>query len=420
MARPRLDLAVGVIATAGLDLAWEAVASLVDVIEVEPQTMWTPRPDGGWDVDDAPLSWVQQCGKPTLVHGVGFPVGGAHAPNPRAVALAAECTARLGATHWSEHLSFNRVCLDGNEFDAGFLLPPAQTGAGVDAAVEHIGTYQDASSRPFLIETGVNYLRPRDGELSDGQFIAQIAERANCGILLDLHNLLTNQRNGRQSVGEVLDELPLDRVLEIHVAGGFTLNDYYLDAHIGGPDAELLALTSAVIPRLPNLRAVIFEAVPESMTTLGADGLRVILESLQRVCTAPGQIDMLPGFPRPARAPRPHPSPPNDANSDETATRAWESRLAAYTARVVPHPPDNDPGCKLLRTLADQARLGQLARTHPSRLRALIRHVGEAAATRLLEDYLDACPPQRWAHTEGSQFDEWLATTTPSAHNATE
>ena len=80
--------------------------------------------------------------------------------------------------------------------------------------------YHTAAQLPFLVETGVSYLRPRPGELSDGAYIAGVAERADCGILLDLHNLLTNERNGRQPVSEVLDELPLERVLEVHVAGG--------------------------------------------------------------------------------------------------------------------------------------------------------------------------------------------------------
>ena len=57
-----------------------------------------------------------------------------------------------------------------------------------------------------------------------------------------------------------LTSSPLERVLKVHVAGG-----YYLDAHVGAPDDELLVLTASVIPRLPNLRAVRYEAVPESL-----------------------------------------------------------------------------------------------------------------------------------------------------------
>jgi uncharacterized protein len=417
----RLDLGVGVIATAGLDLAWDTVANLVDVIEVEPQTMWTPRRHGGWDVDEDALTWVERCDKPTLVHGVGFPVGGCHAPDPRAVALTASCADRLGAEHWSEHLSFNRVSLDGNEFDAGFLLPPAQTWAGVDAAVEHIGAYQNASGRTFLIETGVNYLQPRHGELSDGDFVAQNTERADCGILLDLHNLLTNERNGRQSVNEVLEQLPLERVLEIHVAGGFTLDGYYLDAHIGGPDAELLALLTSVLPRLPNVRAVIFEAVADAMMALGPDGLYAVLESLQRICAKPVDANRCPTTGPSCQPPSKRPRPtirrtstdPRWDTSDCAATRDWECQLAAYTARMSAYPPGNDPGFALLRTLADHARLSQIARGAPDLVRSLVRRYGIADTERLVAGYLEDHPPHRWTDTEANQFADWLSSPRP-------
>jgi hypothetical protein len=94
--------------------------------------------------------------------------------------------------------------------------------------------------------------------------------------------------------------------------------------------------------------------------------------------------------------------------SDHHSTYERECRLAAYTARVSAQPPGPDPGYVLLRTLADQARLGQLARARPDLLHALVDRLGVSGAERVLEDYLDACPPQRWTEAEGSQFDRWL------------
>lgn len=302
--------------------------------------MWLPRP-GGWDLVEPAFRWVETRGRPALVHGVGFPVGGCEPPDPAGVALTAGCAARLGAAHWSEHLSFNRAVISGRGVEAGFLLPPAQTAAGVAAAVEHVAAYRRAADLPFLIETGVNYLRPRAGELSDGAYIAGVADRADCGILLDLHNLLTNQRNGRQPVAAVLDELPLDRVLEVHVAGGFEVDGYYLDAHVGVPDAELLALTASVLPRLPNLRAVMFEAVPEALVSLGASGVREVLVALHRVVDGQREVrgvrdgtgvkgrECRPaGCLRPARLRRP----------GTGSGRSWRTRPAGRTSGLPPIP----------------------------------------------------------------------------------
>ena len=410
MTRARRDPAVGVVATTGLDLLWEDVADLVDVIEVEPQTMWMPRPGGGWDIAEPGFRWVEACAKPTLVHGIGFPVGGCEPPDPRGVALIAACADRLGAIHWSEHLSFNRVHIDGRPVDAGFLLPPAQTEAGIEAAVDHV-------------KTGVNYLRPRTGEIPDGRFIATIAERADCAILLDLHNLISNQRNGRQSVEELLGELPLERVLEIHIAGGFELDGYYLDAHVGGPDLELLGMLEAVLPRLSSLSAVVFEVVPESLIMLGAKGLRSVLETLHRICdrTPVGEGLRRPaaqqtcniGSPRVAQ--RLSPNQPGEAEpcpEGRAATREWERQLAAYTARIRSAPTAADPGFVLLRTLADQARLGQLGLARPQLLQSLIRTYGVVETERLLWDYLNTFSPKRWSTDEGDQFADWFSALT--------
>jgi uncharacterized protein len=424
MSWSRFDLGAGVIVVPGLDLIWDQVSDLVDVVEVEPQTMWRSRP-GGWDLVEPAFQWVEALGRPTLVHGVGFPVGGCHPPDPAGVALTAECAARLGAAHWSEHLSFNRTVLGNRSIDAGFLLPPAQTTAGVEVAAEHVRAYHAAAHLPFLVETGVNYLRPRPGELSDGAYIAGVAGRADCGILLDLHNLLTNERNGRQPVSEVLDELPLERVLEVHVAGGFEAGGYYLDAHVGAPDEELLALTASVIPRLPNLRAVMYEAVPESLAALGAAGVREILVALHRLLDgarrAKGQDRQpRPRQPRP-RQPRPRQPGPRrqqpgagPGGAGLAASAAWERALAAYTSRASDDRPADDPGIGLLRQLADAARRGGLALACPDQLGRLIAGLGIEATERLVARYLRDRRPLRWTADEGAQFVSWLAETEPA------
>jgi uncharacterized protein (UPF0276 family) len=427
----RLDLGVGIVAAPGLDLLWAGISDLVDVIEVEPQTMWTPRPGGGWDLTEPAYQWVAGTGRPALAHGVAFPVGGCVPPDPAGVALAAVSAARLAAAHWSEHLSFNRAAPGGAVIDAGFFLPPAQTPGGVELAASHVASYQAASPLPFLVETGVSYLRPRDGELSDGAFIGGVARAADCGILLDLHNLLANERNGRQPVAGVLAELPLERVLEVHVAGGFSVAGYYLDAHIGRPDGELLALVADVLPRLPNLRALVYEAVPESLAALGAGGIRAILTALHRIWDSAGPAragtgrvgTSRVGTSRVGRAsagtaksgtggrawPAPAGPPPRHLATTCPAARTWENSLAGYTSRFCDEPPAEDPGLGLLRWLSDQARLGQLTLARPDLLRQLLATAGPDATGQLLLRYLGARAPKAWPADEGAQFAAWLA-----------
>ena len=225
----------------------------------------------------------------------------------------------------------------------------------MEAAVDHIRGYQRRSERPFLFETATSYLRPQPDELSDATFITEIAERADCGILLDLHNLWANERNGRQPVEEVLDALPLERVLEVHLAGGFEADGYYLDAHVGGVDPVLVEMAAGVLPMLPNLRAVVFEVVGEHLLQLGPLGTRSVLATIQRLLDAPARrwdhrCDRV--VARPA---------------DRSAAEEWERRLLMATTAASPTDDAEDPGVAVLRMLTQSARLGRVTAGAPAR-----------------------------------------------------
>jgi len=396
----RLDLGVGIIALGTLDHLWAGIADLVDVVEVEPQTLWVSGPDGSQHIAPEPLDWLRGCGRPLLAHGVGFPVGGTQAPDRGGVRDAARSARDLDAVHWSEHLAFNAV---GDAY-AGFLLPPVQTHEAVAAAVSHIGYYQELYGRPFLVETPTNYLRPVPGDLDDGAYVAAIAEQADCGVLLDLHNIWTNQRNGRQPVTDYLAQLPLDRVWEVHLAGGFETGGYYLDAHVGAIDPELLELAARVLPTLPNVRAVIYEAVPASLAAQGAEGLRRVLTGLHEIAALPtAQPFLAAGTSRPNTQSDRDPQPPTPGT---TARR--EAELLAYTTRASDRLAQFDPGAALMRALTDQARLSGLVRHHQGELEALLAVLGAQGTEGVLTEFLAASPASSWPEEQSRVFDRWL------------
>jgi uncharacterized protein len=402
---PRLDLGVGLVALGGIDLIWPEIADLVDVIEVEPQTIWYPAETGGWELDPAALRWLQATDRPILSHGVGFPVGGTVLPDLRGVQEAAESARRFGALHWSEHLSFNQA-QSGKVIHAGFLLPPVLTEATVEAAAINIARYQDQLDLPFLVETPANYLRGRPGDLSDGQFVRQVSERADCGILLDLHNVWANELNGRQSVADFMAEIALERVWELHLAGGFYLEGYYLDAHYGPVPAALLKLAAAVVPTLHRLRAIIFESVPESVASLGASGIRGVLHDLHDLANLQASIADTGTPPRLAVERLPA------GSLQVTAER--EYCLAAYTTRLSHVVPDGDPGATVLRHLTDQARLSLVTGTQPERLRWMLTHLGRGRTDALLNEFLATCPASSWPAEQGSSFAQWFEDCRPT------
>jgi uncharacterized protein (UPF0276 family) len=406
---PLPELGVGVIYTPALQPLLAAEADLASVVEVEPQTLWTftADPAAPYRPDPSALALLDELPQAKLVHGVGFPIGGSRPPDPRHLPVFVEMIERLRSPWASEHLAFNRAAGGGGEFATGFLLPPLQTPAGVAAAAASIRSVAPHLPVPFAVETGVNYLQPRPGEMSDGAFVAAVAEAADCGILLDLHNLWTNERNGRQPLEEALSELPLERVWEIHIAGGSEFRGYWLDAHSGAVPGDLVALARRLLPALPEVRAMVFEITPTFLERMGLEGVRRQIAELREIWEAR------------ARSPRPAlPSPaPRMVAEAGFSPEDWEDGLGAL---VVGRPSESpayaalagDPGVDILRRLVWNFRSGALVDALPFTSKLLLIH-GEPLTRELLDGFFAASPPELFASNEAEAFGAYLDTRRP-------
>src|SRR5579885_3584491 len=282
------EVGVGLTWTFGLESVVEANAGLIDVLEVEPHSLWRRNTvdssnAAAVEVDQSSLAALQQRSVAKLVHSVNFPVGGTIAPSCAELEPLGVLVHDLGAVWISEHLAFCRTEDESGRWNTGTLLPPRQTRAGVETAAHSIRAFARCMSSPVAVEAGANYLRPRPDDLPDGEFVAHVAEAADCGILLDLHNAWTNDRNGRQSIGDFIEQLPLERVWEVHLSGGHFHRGYWLDSHSGTIPLDLLELASRIVPRLPNLKALVFELAPSSLCRIGEAGVRMQLEALHRL-----------------------------------------------------------------------------------------------------------------------------------------
>lgn len=403
-------LGVGVMYTPALEPLLEARPDLVSVAELEPETLWTETgsADEPYVVDREALERVRRLPQRKLVHGVGFPVGGTRLPDRRHIEPLRMTIETLEAPWASEHLGYNEAELDGRRLFPGFLLPPRQTPAGVEAAAETIRSVAADLPVPFAVETGVSYLRPRADELSDGAFVAAVAQRAACGILLDLHNIWVNERNGRQPVDEFLSELPQERVWELHVAGGLELDGFYLDAHSGEIPLELLELADRVVPRLTNLRAIVYELTPETVSRLGLAGVEQQLELLEDLWARAGSEAQ-----PPARSPEVR-LPEVSAHDPDPSPRGWEDELGRQVAGLPPtgafgEELARDPGVAMLRRLAEEVRAGMVTDGLPLTSRLLFLTLGREGFRELLERYWRVASPALFGITEADGFARFLA-----------
>ncbi len=278
------ELGIGVVYTPSLEPLLEAGQELIEAIEIEPQPFWlkTRSPENPYRLDKKMSDRINQYRQPKIVHSVGLPIGGTLPLDENYIKCLVESIELFKPVWVSEHLSFNRTRNKKGEFNTGFLLPPLQTPEAVKIAAENIRYLRDRLCIPFAFETGVNYLQPLPGEMTDGNFFAAVAESADCGILLDLHNLWCNEKNGRSSVRDVISKLPLDRVWEIHLAGGQSLQGYWLDAHSGIVPTSVMELAAEIIPTLPNLKAIFWE-ISENYLQTEDFSIDVLLEQIRQM-----------------------------------------------------------------------------------------------------------------------------------------
>lgn len=404
-------LGVGLVYNSEFDALFREPNCDLSVLELEPQTLWDrtfPTSAGGSPVyipNAQALQRIADLPQRKLIHSVGFPVGGTASLGREYIAPLAAVATQMKAEWVSEHLSFNAVDTEHGIKQAGFLLPPRQTRAGARVAVQNIRQLSAAMPAPFAFETGVNYLRPRTDELGDGEFFASIAEEADCGILLDLHNLWANERNGRQRIMDVLDALPLERVWEVHLAGGMKLGDYYLDSHSEAISPELIEIASRVVPRLPNLGAILFEMLPGFLNTVGMDAVRnqiPVLRDLWKL-RQPQNVCVL------QRAMRG--SLVGAVNGGADAGE-WERTLALLALGLQTQGSlDNlasDPGIEVFRTLIDEARSARISRALHFTMTLLLLHLGPATVRTLLKEYQSGWSPDVFTSGEADAFAKFL------------
>ncbi|HZS33016.1 MAG TPA: DUF692 family protein [Methylomirabilota bacterium] len=170
----------------------------------------------------------------------------------------------------AEHLQ--RVHTTAADAFVDYVFPPLYTADLLADYVRHARALQAALGRPLILEPIPTYLHVPAPQLGEAAFVERFLAESGCGLLLDVSHAWLSARYAGRSARELILALPLDRVVEVHVAG---VED---DPDLAGPwigtavpTAELLDLACLVAERAPGLRAVTFDAFS---TALRAETLR--------------------------------------------------------------------------------------------------------------------------------------------------
>lgn len=111
------------------------------------------------------------------------------------------------------------------------LLPLPHTREAIDHVAERIRRVQDFLEVPFAIENVSSYLTYKESVMPEWEFVAAIAEKADCGILFDCNNIYVSGTNHGFDPNAYVDAMPKDRVVQMHLAGHTDKGAYLLDTH---------------------------------------------------------------------------------------------------------------------------------------------------------------------------------------------
>ncbi len=180
------------------------------------------------------LRRLRERGVTVVPHGVSLGLGGAERPDEGRLRALAERAEALGAPLVTEHIAFVRAggpLAASDRLEAGHLLPVPRTRDGLDVLCENVRIAQEALPVPLAVENIAALLSWPGEELTEGQFLYELADRTGVRLLIDVANLHTNHVNQGEDPAEALAELPLEAIAYVHVAGGFERDGVWHDSH---------------------------------------------------------------------------------------------------------------------------------------------------------------------------------------------
>jgi uncharacterized protein (UPF0276 family) len=191
--------------------------------------------------------------RPLVFHGVSLGIGSIGGPDfdylRRLRALADE----FEPAWISDHVCWTRF--EGR--CSHELLPLPATSAALDLAVENVLRAQDRLARPLVLENVSSYVTYHHADMSEWEFLAELARRSGCHLLLDLNNVLVSAHNHGFSPSQYLAGLPTDRVVQFHLANHTQYAAYRFDDHRGPVPAAVWELFEAALARFGAVSSLV-------------------------------------------------------------------------------------------------------------------------------------------------------------------
>lgn len=214
-----------------------------------------------------PIYYLDQIREnyPIVMHGVSLSIGSTDPLDFDYLKQVKQLADRIEPVWISDHLCWTGV----NGLNMHDLLPLPYTQEVIRHVVSRIKQVQDYLQRRILIENVSSYLSFQQSELTEWEFLTEIAERADCLILLDINNIYVSSVNHEFDPQLYLQGVPAQRIFQIHLAGHSDHEDYIIDTHDAPIVPSVWRLYSDAIKRFGPVSTMIErdDHIP-SLTTL--------------------------------------------------------------------------------------------------------------------------------------------------------
>jgi uncharacterized protein len=182
---------------------------------------------------------------PLIPHGLNLSLGSAEGIDETYLEKFAELVEVVEPQWFSEHICFTKS--GGTEI--GHLAPLPYTRESVEVLIRNIKRVKSVIKTPLILENITYMFQYPKAEMSETEFLTRVLEESDCGLLLDVTNLYINSINHKFDWRKWLDEIPSERVVQLHFVGGSKHGKYLIDSHSSKTPDEIWEVFREVCSR---------------------------------------------------------------------------------------------------------------------------------------------------------------------------
>lgn len=191
---------------------------------------------------------------PLIPHSLELSLGSAEGVDEDYLSKLADIVSIAKPAWFSDHICFTRS----GGIKIGHLAPVPFTEEALGVFVRNIGRVKKRVDVPLILENITYNIDYPWNKMSEAMFIRRLLNETDCGLLLDVANLYINSVNRGVNWRHILDDLPLERVVQLHFVGAHRHADRLIDAHADSTDAEIWNVFREAAVRC-NIKGAILE-----------------------------------------------------------------------------------------------------------------------------------------------------------------